>query len=193
MSGIVSDGAERVDSYSYSHSNILHEGSRLCQRSFAQDPKATTSNAAAYQFPISHTIVDEKFNAKIVDFGLATLLTQDDGYVTTAVAGTIGYLAPKYFTASQLTEKVDIYSFGVLVMEVISGKRCIDMTRSEYSNLLDWAWKLHEEDNLSDLLDFRLHREGTNGEIARVMCANSCIYKRAIRRRRVGDGIRRVL
>eukprot|EP01018_Ginkgo_biloba_P039142 Gb_08833 [translate_table: standard] len=148
---------ERVDSYSYSHSNILHEGSWLCQRSFTQDPKATTSNA------------DEKFDAKIVDFGLATLLTQNDDYVTIVVAGTIGYLALKYFTVGQLTKKAEIYSFGVLVMEVIFGKRCIDMTRSKYPCLLDWAWKLHEEDNLSDLLDFRLHREGTGGEISRVM------------------------
>ncbi|OEL38881.1 hypothetical protein BAE44_0000103 [Dichanthelium oligosanthes] len=68
---------------------------------------------------------DENFNAKLGGFGLSKLIDRDQSKVMTVMRGTPGYLAPEWLT-SQITEKVDIYSFGVVVMEVVCGRKSID-------------------------------------------------------------------
>ncbi|KAK1326250.1 Cysteine-rich receptor-like protein kinase 2 [Acorus calamus] len=60
--------------------------------------------------------------AKIADFGLARSFDEDESHISTAIAGTLGYMAPEYVAHGQLTEKADVYSFGVLLLEIISGK-----------------------------------------------------------------------
>uniref|UniRef100_A0ACD5VLF3 Uncharacterized protein n=1 Tax=Avena sativa TaxID=4498 RepID=A0ACD5VLF3_AVESA len=77
-------------------------------------------------------LLDENFNAKLSDFGMCKLIDRDISQVVTRMRGTPGYLAPEWLT-SQITEKADIYSFGVVVMEVISGRKNIDTSRSEES------------------------------------------------------------
>ncbi|CAO2828632.1 unnamed protein product [Amaranthus hypochondriacus] len=75
----------------------------------------------------NNILLDERLNAKVADFGLSKLFGDDDqkGYVTTQVKGTMGYLDPEYFMTNQLTEKSDIYSFGVVMLEMVSGRRPI--------------------------------------------------------------------
>ncbi|KAG8100711.1 hypothetical protein GUJ93_ZPchr0013g34675, partial [Zizania palustris] len=67
-------------------------------------------------------LLDKKLLLKIGDFGLAKLFPDAITHISTRVAGTMGYLAPEYALLGQLTKKADIYSFGVLVLEVISGQ-----------------------------------------------------------------------
>ncbi|GFZ09575.1 cysteine-rich RLK (RECEPTOR-like protein kinase) 34 [Actinidia rufa] len=91
---------------------------------------------------------------KIADFGLARLLPNDQSHLSTRFAGTLGYTAPEYAIHGQLSEKVDTYSFGVVVLEIISGRRCNEMTvepLTEY--LLEQAWKLYENDMHLKLVD----------------------------------------
>ncbi|KAA8530696.1 hypothetical protein F0562_005370 [Nyssa sinensis] len=91
---------------------------------------------------------------KIADFGLARLLPADQSHLSTKFAGTLGYTAPEYAIHGQLSEKVDTYSFGIVVLEIISGRRCNE-TRVEHDTefLLEEAWKLYEKDMHLNLVD----------------------------------------
>ena len=89
----------------------------------------------------SNILLDKDFNAKLSDFGLAKLgPTGDKSHVSSRVMGTYGYCAPEYQRTGQLTVKSDIYSFGVVLLELITGRRTIDNTRpSREQNLVSWA------------------------------------------------------
>ncbi|XP_059451269.1 cold-responsive protein kinase 1-like [Corylus avellana] len=99
-------------------------------------------------------LLDDDFQAKIADFGLARLLPEDKSHLSTRFAGTLGYTAPEYAIHGQLSEKVDIYSFGVVVLEIICGRRISEVKNDpngEY--LLERAWKLYENDKHQELVD----------------------------------------
>ncbi|XP_010459208.1 PREDICTED: putative serine/threonine-protein kinase isoform X2 [Camelina sativa] len=106
----------------------------------------------------SNILLDRYLSPKISDFGLARLMPPNMTHVSTRVAGTIGYLAPEYAVRGQLTRKADIYSFGVLLMEIVSG-RSNKNTRlpTEYQYLLERAWDLYERNELVDLVDSGLN------------------------------------
>ncbi|CAM6060888.1 unnamed protein product [Sphagnum tenellum] len=107
----------------------------------------------------SNILLDKMLQPKIADFGLAFLFPDDKTHITTThVAGTKGYLAPEYASAGQLTVKVDVYSFGVLLLEIISGRKNIDDNLAlEDKYLVEKAWRLHREGNLIDIVDQNLH------------------------------------
>ncbi|KAF2547233.1 hypothetical protein F2Q70_00020047, partial [Brassica cretica] len=106
----------------------------------------------------SNILLDRDLSPKISDFGLARLMPPNMTHVSTRVAGTIGYLAPEYAVRGQLTRKADIYSFGVLLMEIVSA-RSNKNTRlpTEYQYLLERAWELYERNELVDLVDTGLN------------------------------------
>ncbi|KAK8951977.1 putative LRR receptor-like serine/threonine-protein kinase [Platanthera zijinensis] len=102
-------------------------------------------------------LLDIDLTPKISDFGLAKLLPPNATHISTRVAGTIGYLAPEYAIRGQVTRKSDIYSFGVLLLEIVSG-RCNTNTRlpSGEHFLLDRVWALYEEGELDKIVDATL-------------------------------------
>ncbi|XP_044489542.1 cold-responsive protein kinase 1-like [Mangifera indica] len=106
----------------------------------------------------SNILLDKDLTPKISDFGLAKLIPPNISHVSTRVAGTIGYLAPEYAIRGQLTRKADIYSFGVLVVEIISG-RCNTNMRlpTEEQYLLERTWELFERRELVGLVDTSLN------------------------------------
>ncbi|KAJ6821618.1 putative serine/threonine-protein kinase [Iris pallida] len=102
----------------------------------------------------SNVLLDRDLVPKIGDFGLAKLFPDTVTHISTRVAGTAGYLAPEYALLGQLTRKADIYSFGVLILEVISGRSASKTAwGSDMRNLLEWTWSLREEDRLLDIVD----------------------------------------
>ncbi|KAK7252172.1 hypothetical protein RIF29_35938 [Crotalaria pallida] len=102
----------------------------------------------------SNILIDRDFNPKIGDFGLAKLFPDDITHISTRIAGTTGYLAPEYAMGGQLTMKADVYSFGVLILEIISGRSSAKANwGGSQKFLLEWAWQLHEEGKLLELVD----------------------------------------
>ncbi|XP_077236796.1 cysteine-rich receptor-like protein kinase 1 [Tasmannia lanceolata] len=125
----------------------LHEDSHL--RIVHRDIKA------------SNVLLDEKFQPKIGDFGLARFFPEDQSYLSTNFAGTLGYTAPEYAIRGELSEKADIYSFGVLVLEIVSCRKNTDHTlASDLQYLPEYAWKLYETSSVIDLVDPRLQADG---------------------------------
>jgi serine/threonine protein kinase len=108
----------------------------------------------------SNILLDKDLTPKISDFGLAKLLPANATHVSTRVAGTLGYLAPEYAIGGRLTRKADIYSFGVLLIEIVSG-RCNTNTRLpvEEQFILERTWELYERKELVALVDTSLNGE----------------------------------
>ncbi|XBI64694.1 hypothetical protein VPH35_044755 [Triticum aestivum] len=78
----------------------------------------------------SNILIDDEFNGKVSDFGLAKMLGSDKSHITTRVMGTFGYVAPEYANTGMLNEKSDVYSFGVLLLETVTGRDPVDYSRS---------------------------------------------------------------
>ncbi|KAF0899459.1 hypothetical protein E2562_019958 [Oryza meyeriana var. granulata] len=108
----------------------------------------------------SNILLDKDLTPKISDFGLARLLPPNATHVSTRVAGTIGYLAPEYALRGQVTKKSDIYSFGVLILEIVSG-RCNYNARLPYEEqfLLERTWTYYEQGHLEDIIDADLEHD----------------------------------
>nr|DAD27291.1 TPA_asm: hypothetical protein HUJ06_028759 [Nelumbo nucifera] len=106
----------------------------------------------------SNILLDAKLNPKISDFGLAKLYDENKTHISTRVAGTIGYLAPEYALRGHLTEKVDVFGFGVVTLEILSGRSNSNRnTHPEKICLLDWAWSLREDHHELELMDSTLN------------------------------------
>ncbi|KAM3222363.1 putative LRR receptor-like serine/threonine-protein kinase [Capsicum annuum] len=102
----------------------------------------------------SNILLDKDFNPKISDFGLAKLHEDDTTHISTKIAGTVGYMAPEYAMRGYLTSKADIYSFGVVALEIVSGKSNTNYRPTEDCvYLLDWAYVLQERGSLLELVD----------------------------------------
>ncbi|CAA2991703.1 probable LRR receptor-like serine threonine-kinase At1g56140 isoform X1 [Olea europaea subsp. europaea] len=109
----------------------------------------------------SNILLDDKFQPRIGDFGLARFFPEDQAYLSTNFAGTLGYTAPEYAIRGELSEKADIYSFGVLVLEIISCRKNTNLTLpSEMQYLPEYAWKLYKHSRLNDLIDPRIREDG---------------------------------
>ncbi|KAK4344288.1 hypothetical protein RND71_037382 [Anisodus tanguticus] len=100
----------------------------------------------------SNVLLDTQFNAKIADFGLARMLLKPGDNTVTAVAGSFGYIAPEYARKTRVTEKIDVYSFGVILLELVTGKEA--NLGDEDSCLADWAWRhIQKGHPMADALD----------------------------------------
>ncbi|KAK9906111.1 hypothetical protein M0R45_002866 [Rubus argutus] len=123
----------------------LHEESRV--RIVHRDVKA------------SNILLDSNLIPKISDFGLAKLYDDKKTHMSTRVAGTIGYLAPEYAMRGHLTEKTDVFAFGVVALEIVSGRPNSDPSLGkDKMYLLEWAWHLHENKREVELVDPRLSK-----------------------------------
>lgn len=117
----------------------------------------------------SNILLSDDNQSQLSDFGLAIWMPKDSSFLTdTNVVGTFGYIAPEYLVQGRVSDKLDIYSFGVVILELLSGRRPI--------GLVQWAKPLLERGNLKELLDPKLDGEFDNVEMHRmVLAASLCI------------------
>ncbi|KAL4637794.1 hypothetical protein ACB092_03G101800 [Castanea dentata] len=118
----------------------------------------------------SNIMLDSNFNAKLGDFGLARLVDHELGLQTTVLAGTMGYLAPECFTTGTASKESDVYSFGMVCLEIACGRKPVD-PRAEPSKvrLVEWVWDLYGNGQLLEAVDKRLGMEFDEGQIKSLM------------------------
>ncbi|KAI5072978.1 hypothetical protein GOP47_0013084 [Adiantum capillus-veneris] len=144
----------------------------------------------------SNILLDKNFNAQVSDFGLAKLTSDIKTHVTTRVVGTFGYLAPEYASSGMLTEKSDVFSYGVVLLELVSGRKPVDPTQScGEESLVEWArpllLRMNREDDLELMADPFLNGAYDQKEMLRVVAAAAaCVRHSAAKRPRMGQVLR---
>lgn len=138
----------------------------------------------------SNIMLDASYNARLGDFGLARLMDHDKSPVSTLTAGTMGYLAPEYLQYGKATEKTDVFSYGVVILELACGRRPIEREEDSQKmvNLVDWVWKLYYEGKIAAAADERMNGEFEEAEMKKLLlvglsCANPDSAERPSMRR----------
>ncbi|KAL9314545.1 hypothetical protein ACSQ67_019997 [Phaseolus vulgaris] len=140
----------------------------------------------------SNILIDEDFNAKISDFGLAKLLGAGKSHITTRVMGTFGYVAPEYANSGLLNEKSDVYSFGVLLLEAITGRDPVDYSRPAAEvNLVDWLKMMVGFRRSEEVLDPNIETRPSTSALKRaLLTALRCVDPDAEKRPRMSQVVR---
>ncbi|KAG6546962.1 hypothetical protein Mapa_011578 [Marchantia paleacea] len=129
-------------------------------------------------------LLDAEFFPKVADFGLSKLLDHEDSGILTSMRGTPGYLAPELLLRSQVSEKIDIYSYGIVLIELLTGRKSIDMFMefdSEY--FPSWAMNMARDGRLRDALDKRMGDLVPEIQLQRVISIAYWCVHRDFRRR----------
>nr|CDM84020.1 unnamed protein product [Triticum aestivum] len=144
----------------------------------------------------SNILLDNNYEAQVSDFGLARLAADSNTHVTTRVMGTFGYLAPEYALSGKLTAKSDLYSFGVVLLELITGRKPVDSSQPlGDESLVEWARpflsQAIEHRDFGDLPDPRMENKFEENEMYHMIgAAAACIRHSAVMRPRMGQVVR---
>ncbi|WCJ18180.1 Concanavalin A-like lectin protein kinase family protein [Euphorbia peplus] len=135
----------------------------------------------------SNVLLDSSFNAKLGDFGLARLVDHGKGFETKVVAGTAGYMAPECFISGKASKESDIYSFGIVVLEIACGRRAIEpKLEDDKVKIVEWVWKLYGMGKLLEAADPKLCRDFNEEQMERLIivglwCVHpDCIFRPSI-------------
>ncbi|VAI85682.1 proline-rich receptor-like protein kinase PERK12 [Triticum aestivum] len=139
----------------------------------------------------ANILLDYSFEAQVADFGLAKLSNDTHTHVSTRIMGTFGYLAPEYASSGKLTDRSDVFSFGVVLLELITGRKPVDQDRPlGEESLAEWARPILadaiETGNHDELADPRLEGRYNKAEMVRMVeAAAACIRHSAPKRPRM--------
>ncbi|KAJ4729029.1 Kinase family protein [Melia azedarach] len=140
----------------------------------------------------SNILIDDEFNAKVSDFGLAKLLGSGESHITTRVMGTFGYVAPEYANTGLLNEKSDIYSFGVLLLEAVTGRDPVDYGRpANEVNLVEWLKMMVGTRRAEEVVDPNLEVKPATRALKRsLLVALRCVDPDAEKRPKMSQVVR---
>ncbi|XP_057491310.1 LRR receptor-like serine/threonine-protein kinase RPK2 [Actinidia eriantha] len=120
----------------------------------------------------SNILLDDDYNAYLSDFGLARLLGTSETHATTGVAGTFGYVAPEYAMTCRVSDKADVYSYGVVLLELISDKKALDPSFSSFGNgfnIVQWACMLLRQGRAKEFFTAGLWDVGPHDDLVEVL------------------------
>ncbi|PSS02585.1 Legume lectin domain protein [Actinidia chinensis var. chinensis] len=118
----------------------------------------------------SNVLLDSNFNAKLGDFGLARLVDHEKGSQTTVLAGTMGYMAPECVITGRASKESDVFSFGVVAVEIACGRKPINHKAQESEiNMVEWVWNLYGFGKLTEAADPKLCGDFNEQEMERLM------------------------
>ncbi|MBA0563346.1 hypothetical protein Golob_008328 [Gossypium lobatum] len=120
----------------------------------------------------SNILLDDDCNAYLSDFGLSRLLGNSETHATTGVAGTFGYVAPEYAMTCRVSEKADVYSYGVVLLELISDKKALDPSFSSHANgfnIVSWACMMLRQGQAKDVFTARLWDSGPHDHLVQLL------------------------
>ncbi|PWA27940.1 protein kinase superfamily protein [Artemisia annua] len=140
----------------------------------------------------SNILIDDDFNAKVSDFGLAKLLGAGKSHITTRVMGTFGYVAPEYANTGLLNEKSDVYSFGVVLLESITGRDPVDYGRPSLEvNLVDWLKMMVGSRRSEEVVDPTIDTKPSTRALKRaLLTALRCVDPDSDKRPRMSQVVR---
>ncbi|KAL9840661.1 putative BRASSINOSTEROID INSENSITIVE 1-associated receptor kinase 1 RLK-Pelle-LRR-II family [Arabidopsis thaliana] len=142
----------------------------------------------------ANILLDEEFEAVVGDFGLAKLMNYNDSHVTTAVRGTIGHIAPEYLSTGKSSEKTDVFGYGVMLLELITGQKAFDLARLANDDdimLLDWVKEVLKEKKLESLVDAELEGKYVETEVEQlIQMALLCTQSSAMERPKMSEVVR---
>ncbi|KAL2343777.1 hypothetical protein Fmac_005062 [Flemingia macrophylla] len=131
------------------------------------DPKVIHRDVKA-----NNILLDEEFEAIVCDFGLAKLMNYKDSYVNSSVRGTIGHIPPEYLSTGNTSEKTDVFGYGMMLFELITGKEAFSIARSANDDdlmFLDWVKVLIKEKRSKELVDADLNENYDEREVEDVI------------------------
>lgn len=203
LRGYCAEGQERLIVYDYmpnlsllSHLHGLHSAECLLDWNRRMNIAIGSAEGIVYlhhhatphiihrDIKASNVLLDSDFQAQVADFGFAKLIPEGATHVTTRVKGTLGYLAPEYAMLGKASESCDVYSFGILLLELATGKKPIEkLAPTVKRSIVEWALPLSRERKFSDMADPRLNGDYKEEELKSVIlialiCAHNQPEKR---------------
>ncbi|XP_028779164.1 PTI1-like tyrosine-protein kinase At3g15890 [Neltuma alba] len=191
LRGYCAEGQERLIVYDYmpnlsllSHLHGQHSAECLLSWSRRMSIAIGSAEGIAYlhhqatphiihrDIKASNVLLDADFQAQVADFGFAKLIPEGATHVTTRVKGTLGYLAPEYAMLGKASESCDVYSFGILLLELATGRKPIEkLSATVKRSITEWALPLVLEKKFSEIVDSRLNGDYLEEELKRVVYA----------------------